>query len=526
MDVRANSQSFAEITRELAVAQPDRIALSFEGRDTTYAEFETHTNQVANALLDAGVKNGDRLAYFGKNSDSYFEVFFGAAKMGAATTPINWRLAGPEVVYMLQDSRAPILFVGPEFVDMIASITGQCPALKTIIAAGESALGWPAYRGWRDAAAAGPPQAEISPEDDVLQLYTSGTTGQPKGVMLAARNLMNLRTLMDQTGEEWAKWSACDVSLMAMPIGHIGGTGWGFWTLSCGAKGIVLRDFDPGRILDLIESEKINKLFLVPSALQAIVNHPRARQIDYSHVKYISYGASPIPLALLRECVEVFGCGFVQMYGMTETTGAIVALPPEDHSLEGTTKMRSAGKPLPGVELTIVDASGKRLGAHEVGEIAIRSASNMKGYWNRPDATAATIDKDGWLRTGDAGYLDEEGYLVIHDRVKDMIISGGENVYPAEVENAIYTHPDVSEVAVIGVPSERWGEEVKAVIVPKPGRIPQEADVIRWARERLAAFKVPKSIDVIDAFPRNATGKVLKRELREKYWKGYERQVN
>ena len=211
---------------------------------------------------------------------------------------------------------------------------------------------------------------------------------------------------------------------------------------------------------------------------------------------------------------------------MTETTGAIVALPPEDHTLEGTTKMGSAGKPLPGVELAIVDAAGKRLPAREVGEIAIRSASNMKGYWNRPDATAATIDNEGWLRTGDAGYLDEEGYLFIHDRVKDMIISGGENVYPAEVENAIYTHPDVAEVAVIGVPSERWGEEVKAVIVPKPGRIPQEADVIRWARERLAAFTVPKSIDVIDTFPRNATGKVLKRELREKYWKGYERQVN
>jgi len=526
MDATANSQSFAEITREFAIAQPDRIALSFEGRNTTYRQFEDHTNQVANALLAAGVNNRDRIAYLGKNSDFYFEVFFGAAKMGAATTPINWRLAGPEVAYILQDSAAPILFVGQEFIGTFGRIAQECPAVKTIIAVEASTGNWPDYTAWRDAAAALPPKVEVGADDDVLQLYTSGTTGLPKGVMLAVRNLMNLRTLMDQSGEEWAKWSASDVSLMAMPIGHIGGTGWGFWTLSCGAKGIVLRDFDPGRILDLVESEKINKLFLVPSALQAIVNHPRARQINYSHLKYISYGASPIPLALLRECVEVFGCGFVQMYGMTETTGAIVALPPEDHSLEGTAKMRSAGKPLPGVELAIVDASGKRLPAREVGEIAIRSASNMKGYWNRPDATAATIDEEGWLHTGDAGYLDEEGYLFIHDRLKDMIISGGENVYPAEVENANYTHPDVAEVAVIGVPSERWGEEVKAVIVPKPGRIPQEADVIRWARERLAAFKVPKSIDVIDAFPRNATGKVLKRELREKYWKGYERQVN
>jgi acyl-CoA synthetase (AMP-forming)/AMP-acid ligase II len=228
----------------------------------------------------------------------------------------------------------------------------------------------------------------------------------------------------------------------------------------------------------------------------------------------------------LRECVEVFGCGFVQMYGMTETTGTIVALPPEDHTTGGSAKMRSAGKALLGVELAILDPAGKRLAADEVGEIAIRSPSNMKGYWNLPDATAAAVDSDGWLRTGDAGYLDEEGYLYIHDRVKDMIISGGENVYPAEVENAIYGHPDVAEVAVIGVPSERWGEEVKAIIVPKPGRTPREEDVIAWARERIAAFKAPKSIDVIEAFPRTATGKVLRRQLREKYWQGYARKVN
>src|SRR6476660_5747486 len=526
MKATAKSQSFAEITREFAIAQPDRIALSFEGRNTTYGQFEDHTNQVANALLAVGVTNGDRIGYLGKNSDFYFEVFFGAAKMGGATTPINWRLAGPEVAYILQDSAAPILFVGQEFIGTFGRIAQECPAVKTIIAVEASTENWPDYTAWRDAAAALPPKVEVGADDDVLQRYTSGTTGLPKGVMLAVRNLMNLRTLMDQSGEEWAKWSASDVSLMAMPIGHIGGTGWGFWTLSCGAKGIVLRDFDPGRILDLVESEKINKLFLVPSALQAIVNHPRARQINYSHLKYISYGASPIPLALLRECVEVFGCGFVQMYGMTETTGAIVALPPEDHTMEESAKMRSAGKPLPGVEVMILDGEGKRLAAHEVGEIAIRSASNMKGYWNLPDATAATIDKDGGLRTGDAGYLEEDGYPYIHDRVKDMIISGGENVYPAEVENAIYGHPDVEEVAVIGVPSQRWGEEVKAIIVPKPGRTPQEKDIIRWARERLASFKAPKSIDLIDAFPRNATGKVLRRELREKYWKGYERQVN
>src|SRR5437660_8949931 len=299
-----------------------------------------------------------------------------------------------------------------------------------------------------------------------------------------------------------------------MPVFQIGRSGWGVLGVYQGAKGVIAREFDPTKVLDFIEQSGITKLFMVPAAMQFVVRQPRARQVDFSRLKYMLYGASPIPLALLRECVEVFGCGFVQMYGMTETTGTIVALPPEDHTTDGSPKMRSAGKALPGVELAILDPSGKRLAADEVGEIAIRSPSNMKGYWNLPDATAATIDGDGWLRTGDAGYLDAEGYLYIHDRVKDMIISGGENIYPAEVENAIYGHPDVAEVAVIGVPSERWGEEVKAVIVPKPGRTPREEDVIAWARERIAAFKAPKSIEIIDAFPRTATGKVLRRELK------------
>jgi long-chain acyl-CoA synthetase len=255
MDAVSSAQSFADITRHLASAQPDRIALSFEGRETTYSEFDKHTNQAANALLAAGVKKGDRTAYLGKNSDAYFEVFFGASKMGGATTPINWRLAGPEVAYILQDSRAPILFVGAEFADIVRNIASECPDLKTIIAVEEGTQSWPAFGAWRDAQSTAPPQIELGPEDDVLQLYTSGTTGRPKGVMLTARNLLSLQDVLDRTGAEWAQWSPDDVSLIAMPIGHIGGTGWGFWTLFRGAKGIVLRDFDPGRILDLIERD-------------------------------------------------------------------------------------------------------------------------------------------------------------------------------------------------------------------------------------------------------------------------------
>jgi long-chain acyl-CoA synthetase len=324
----------------------------------------------------------------------------------------------------------------------------------------------------------------------------------------------------------WNRWTTDDVSLVAMPVSHIGGTGWGVMGLYNGAKGVVAREFDPNAVLDFIERDRISKIFMVPAAMQIVLRNPRAREVDYSRVKYVLYGASPIPLDLLKEAMEVFGCGFVQMYGMTETSGTIVALPPEDHLAEGGPRMRSAGKALPGVELAILDEEGRRLPPHEVGEIAIRSAANMIGYWNLPEATARTIDTEGWLRSGDAGYLDEDGYLFIHDRVKDMIISGGENVYPAEVENAVYGHPDVAEVAVIGVPDAKWGEAVKAVVVRKPGHEPTPEEIIAWARQRIAGFKAPKSVDFIDALPRNASGKILRRELREPYWSGAERRVN
>jgi long-chain acyl-CoA synthetase len=265
----------------------------------------------------------------------------------------------------------------------------------------------------------------------------------------------------------------------------------------------------------------------VPAALQFVIRMPRAREIDYSSLKLILYGASPMPLALLRECMEVFGCDFCQQYGMTETTGTIVYLPPEDHDPKGNQRMVAAGLPLPGVELRVVDAQGNVLGANETGEISTRSVANMKGYWCNDKATAATVDDDGWLSTGDAGYLDEDGYLFIQDRIKDMIISGAENIYPAEVENALHEHPNVAEAAVIGVPDETWGEAVKAVIVLKPDAALSEADLIAFTRDRIAHYKAPKSVDFrATPLPRSASGKILRRELREPYWEGKERRVN
>jgi acyl-CoA synthetase (AMP-forming)/AMP-acid ligase II len=518
--------TLGDVLRYQAQIRPDAAAFAFEGRLTSYRGFDRHASQVARALLASGVQPGDRIAYLAKNSDCYFELLFGAAKAGIVMVPVSWRLAAPEIAYILGDTGAPMLFVGREFTATAQAIAPDLPQLRQIIALEGGVPGWRSYQDWRDAESDADPAADISPEAVALQLYTSGTTGRPKGAMLRHANLLGLRSLQSLSDTDWNRWTAEDVSLVAMPVSHIGGTGWGIMGVYNGAKGVVARDFDPNRVLDFIEQDRISKMFLVPAAMQIVVRHPRARQVDYSAMKYMLYGASPIPLALLRECMEVFGCGFVQMYGMTETCGTIVALAPEDHTPEGSPRMRSAGKALPGVELAILDAAGNRLKPHQVGEIATRSPANMAGYWNLPEATAKTIDGENWLRTGDAGYLDEEGYLYIHDRVKDMIISGGENVYPAEVENAIFGHPDVADVAVIGVPDPIWGEAVKAVVVARPGTAPDPAEIIAWTRSRIAGFKTPKSIDFIEALPRNASGKILRRQLREPYWVGQERRVN
>jgi len=315
-----------------------------------------------------------------------------------------------------------------------------------------------------------------------------------------------------------------DVVLIAMPFFHVAGVNIGLLTLAQGAHGVVLGETDPAEILRLIEAKKVSYAFLVPALILFVLQHPRSAEVDFTSLKNISYGASPIADEVLFRAKERFGCGFLQVYGLTETTGGGTFLLPEDHD-PARGKLRSCGKPAPGHQIRIVDGEGRPLPHSEVGEIQIKSPNVMKGYWNKDEATRKAIVED-WFSTGDAGFFDADGYLYIHDRVKDMIVSGGENVYPAEVENAIFGHPAVADVAVIGVPDERWGEAVKACVVKKPGTQASAADIIAHARERIAGYKLPKSVDFIDALPRNPTGKVLRRELRKPYWEGRDRQVN
>jgi len=517
-------QTLGDIPRLHTCRRPDAIASKFEGRSTSYAQLDAHTNQVAQGLLLAGVKVGDRVGYLGKNTDYFFELLFGMGKMGAVTLPIGWRLAPAEVAFILKDAEVRLLFVGAEFEELARTAIAQLDHDVQVIEVESHASD--GYAAWRDSQNADAPGIDIKPSDVTLQLYTSGTTGFPKGVMLSHDNLLDMWSAAGDAGFSWFEWSDDEVCLVAMPVSHVGGTSWAIVAYLYGASALILREFNPVQVLELMAPERISKLFLVPAALNFLIQMPGARDIDYSNLKVIFYGASPIPLDLLRACIDVFGCKFAQQYGMTEAAGTIVYLPPEDHDVEGNRRMRSAGLPMPGVEIKILDADGQSLPAEAVGEIAVRSNCVMAGYWKNETATAETVDAQGWLRSGDAGYLDEDGYLYIHDRVKDMIISGAENIYPAEVESALFGHSDIAEVAVIGVPDDTWGEAVKAVVALKPDATVSEAEILAFARTRIAGFKVPKSVDFVEALPRNASGKVLKRMLREPYWAGKDRAVN
>ena len=511
----------ADIARIQAERRPDEIAIWFEGASTSYADLDRRANQVANGLIGLGVQPGDRVAYLGKNMDVYYEILFGCAKARAAMTGINNRLAPPEMQFILADSKATVLFVAKEFYQAAAQIVKDCPDLKQVVAIDGGVDNRPSYVAWRDEQSADAPGLKTLDDDDVIQLYTSGTTGLPKGVMLTNGNY---RAVFERVAKlDWALYDEGDAVMNAMPLFHVAGCNIGILAAAQGAKTVILREIEPMTILDLVEEHKINHTFWVPAVILMLSQVPGVDERDFSSLKTISYGASPIAEDLLRRAVDLFGAKFTQLYGLTETVGLGTFLPPEAHD-PAWGKLRSCGVPYPGSIVRVVDSDDRPVPQGEVGEIVVKADFVMKGYWAREEATEDAL-KGGFFHTGDAGFFDEDGFLFIHDRIKDMIVSGGENVYPAEVENAIFGHPDVADVAVIGVPSEKWGEEVKAIIVLKEGAEPDAAGIIAWTREKIAAYKCPKSVDFIPALPRNPSGKILRRELREPFWEGTDRRV-
>lgn len=509
--------SLGDVPRIHARLRPHAVAISFDDRKTTYGELDKASSQVANGLAALGLAARDRVAFLDKNTDRFFEIWLGVAKLNGVIVPINARLAPPEIEYVINDAEAKVLFIGEPFLKALAGVRGRLRGVEKIVVVG------PEYDAWRDEQEARDVSRSSSPDDVCMQLYTSGTTGHPKGVQLTNRNILSGAP---HTLASWGNWNAYDAALVAMPLFHIAGCGSGILGLIAGLRIVLVRDFVPDQILQIIQKERITVGFLVPAMIKFLLDGQGIDKADLASVRRIVYGASPIPVKLLQAALARFSAaGFVQIYGLTETTGGIAVLSPEDHADPESRRLQSCGRAIPGVELRIEGPDGNSVQAGEVGEIVCRTVKNMKAYWKKPDETARVL-RDGWLRTGDAGYLDPEGYLYIRDRVKDMIVSGGENIYPAEVESAMFGHPAIADIAVIGVPDEQWGEAVKAIVVAKQGVIPDAGELVAYARARLAGYKVPKSIDFVESLPRNPTGKILKRELREQYWKGLARRVN
>lgn len=508
--------SLRELLERSADEAPDRIAVAADGTNLTWADLRASARRVAAALQRDGVRASDRVLYIGKNDPRYFEILFGCALVGAVLTPINWRLAPGELAAIVQDAQAHLAFR-----DSVARLDANA-ALSKVVALDSEAAGV-AYAEWLSDAAQ--PWHLPQADDIAFQLYTSGTTGRPKGAMFA--NGTNLRVLLDKISVEWGM-SSGDSSLVALPLFHMGGLAWALATLSRGGRCVLVRDFDPARVLEIMERERVTVAFFVPAMLAAVCAALAGRSHALA-LKRIFYSGAPISPSALTAAMAALRCDFVQIYGLTEATGAFAQLPAADHEPEGPRAhlLLSAGKPYPWVQVRVASTDdGRDVPTGEVGEIWTRSEQNLVGYWNDPEQTARALTTDGWLRTGDLGRVDDEGRIFLVDRAKDLIISGGENVYPVEVENVLATHPNLAEYAIIGVPDARWGETVKAVVVAKPGANVDPADVMEFVRQRLAGFKCPTSVDVVENLPRTATGKVLKHVLREPFWRGYQRRIN
>ncbi len=509
-----NLQTVADTVTFHAGRAPDAVAIECEGREVTFSQLHTASNRTARAILAAAVSPGARVAYLGKESLRYYEIFFACAKAGVVLVPINWRLAPGEVAHILTDSQAELVFVEPEY-----SAAVQHAGERTVIDLVDEV-----FPAWTAPFSGDELTGEISAEDPVVQLYTSGTTGLPKGVVLPHRSFFRINDLLVEHGRDWLDWQPGDKSLIGIPGFHVAGLWWLMQAMNAGVTSVSMRHFLSTEAARLIRRSGITTTLVVPAMLQMILAEPRTGPDDFASLRKVAYGGSPISESLLRRSIDAMGCEFTQLYGLTETGNCVVCLPPADHK-PGSPLLRAAGLPLPGVELRIVDPDGVELPRGQVGEVCVRTPAIMIEYFGQPGATRDVLS-DGWFRTGDAGHQDDAGYLYISDRIKDVVIVAGENVYPAEVENALCQHPAVAEAAVIGVPDQRWGEAVRAFVVLRPGQTASPRELMLSVRGQIADFKVPAAYDIVDQIPRNPSGKILRRVLRDQFWTHTDRNVN
>ncbi len=514
------------ILRRSAYRFPDKTALVFEGNTVTYQELNERANRLANRLLDMGLKKGDRIGVLFHNCPEFIETYFASAKAGGIFSPINNQLKEAELKTIINYLSPRFLFFDPDYTQLLEGMKADLDSVESFVClARPDSLSSILYSDMVDQGDPGEPSVDISDSDIMTIFLTSGTTGLPKGAMRThCHNRIQLLTVALEMGLR-----EDDRALLVFPFYHI--------TFECAmrhvlmANTIVIRregSFDSRDVLGLLSKEKITTCQFVPTMINTLLQDESIAEYDLSHFRLLLYAASPMPLKLLKKAMKTFRCQFMQLYGQTETGPLITALRPKHHVLDGSEGemqiLTSTGTPVLHSEVRIVDDFGKDVPVGEVGEIIVRSDARTVGYWNLPDETARLI-KDDWLYTGDSGRFDEQMNVYIVDRRTDMIISGGKNIYPREIEDVIYRHEAVLEAAVIGVPDDHWGESVKALVVLKDGMEASEEEIISFCKKNLANYKKPKSVEFREDLPKNPTGKILKRVIREEYWRGKDRRV-
>ncbi|MDO8670974.1 MAG: long-chain fatty acid--CoA ligase [Dehalococcoidia bacterium] len=517
-----NTIEFLRIPQSM---MPDKVCLVHEGKRFTYTQLMDRVGRLATALSKLGVGKGDKIAILQTNCNQYVESYYAASLLGCPFVPLNYRAKRDELTYMLNNSEASVLLFGERYASMGKDIQLDIPALKHFISIDgpiEHALNYEdLIASTEDESTA--QEAEVDDSDLNMLMYTSGTTALPKGVMLTYGGFteMVFNSVEPAFDEE-----SGGANLLAAPLYHIAGAS-AMMTGPYGGRTLVIpKQFDPTEWLQLVQKEKVTHAFLVPTMLKQVIDHPDFAKYDLSSLQMVSYGGAPMPVPVIRRAIERFpeGIGFMNAFGQTETTSTVTLLGPDDHRLEGTLeeieakirRLASIGRPLGDVRVEILDDEGKPVPAGTVGEIAIGASRVMSGYWKREEDTAKTL-VDGWIRTRDMGWLDEDGYLFLAGRKSDMIIRGGENIAPEQIEGVLHVHPDIDEAAVIGLPDEEWGEKVICVVVARQGSNPSENEIIMFCKTRMASFKAPETVKFVEALPRNPMGKILKAALRDEY---------
>ena len=500
-------QLIAEIIRTMARSVPFKPAIISEAVCLTYQELDKKSNALANAIIAKGIKPQSRIAYLGKESDKYYVLLFACAKANCVLVPINWRLKANEVSYILSDSESAILFIDEETQAILEEI--QYKPLFVISLQNSEYLE-EKYDKWIHSFSKVDPFIPVFPTDTFAQIYTSGTTGLPKGVEIQHKSFFQIRNSLIQNNLTWIDWRSDDISLIGIPGFHIGGLWWALQGFSSGITQICLRVFHASVAIEIIRAHKVTIACVVPAMIHMILKESENLEVDFSSLRKVIYGGSPISESLLEKAIAILNCEFVQIYGLTETGNTAICLPPEVHFL-GSRHLKAAGRPYPCVKVEIKDQSNACLPPFEIGEVFLFSPANMKGFWKLSDKTLEVL-QSGWIKTGDAGYLDTEGYLFICDRIKDVIIVAGEKIYPTEVENALLKHPLVQDAAVVGIPHEEWGESIYSFIVSHD--VIKPIEIISFLRQLIADYKIPSQFIFIDEIPRNPSGKILKRELR------------